>query len=111
MKYYELHAIKPGAELVERFFEDGRRFLKYVPFNPKIIATLQEQFKNKPVNVELKGTWIVITKTGKIDDFEKAAKTLMKDGEELTVEKLAREEQKMLQKAGFTVTYMVGDIK
>lgn len=110
MEYYELTATKTGSKIVERFFEDGRRFLKYVPFNPKVVTTLKEQFKDKPIDIELKGSWIVITKRGKIDQFEKAGKELIKSEEELTVERIAQEEKKMLQRAGYSVLYVVGKV-
>jgi len=108
MKYYEIDAMKSDNRLVERFFEDGRRFIKYIPFNPKIVAVLKEQFKNKPIDVELKGTWIVITKTGFDEQFARAGKSLVGD-DEVTIGRIAKEEVKMLTKAGYRVKLIVGD--
>lgn len=107
MKYYQLEATKGSDKIIERFFDDGRRYIKKIPFSHQVLAVLKEQFKTKPVTVELndKG-WIVITKTGKDETLEKAADSVMK-GEQLTVERLAEEEAKMLEKAGCKVNYMV----
>lgn len=108
MKYYELEAIKSDNRLIERFFDDGRRFIKYIPFNPKIITALQEQFKGKPITVELKKGWVVITKTGFDEQYAKAGASLTGD-KEVTVETIAEEEKKMLTKAGYRVSLVIGD--
>jgi len=109
MKFYELQAIKSDNQLVERFFEDGRRFLKYIPFNPKIVTALQEQFKGKPIEVELKGSWIVITKTGYDETYAEAGKSLVGEDGEITVERIAEEEMKMLKRAGYSVSLVIGE--
>jgi len=108
MKYYELDAIKSNSRLVERFFEDGRRFIKYVPFNPKIVTALKEQFKDKPVEVEFKEGWVIITKTGFDEQYAQAGKSLVGEEEEITVERIAEEEKKMLEMAGYKVNYVIG---
>jgi len=109
MKYYQIEAIKSDNKLVERFFEDGRRFIKYIPFNPKIIIALKEQFKDKPIEVELNNGWIVITKTGIDETYKKAGEELMK-GEKLTVERLAEEEFKMLKSVGYKVSLFMSEV-
>jgi len=109
MKYYELEAIKSDNRLIERFFDDGRRFIKYIPFNPKIVAALKEQFKDKPITVELKEGWIVITKTGFDEQYAKAGQSLIGEEGEVTVERIAEEEMKMLKRAGYRVSLVIGD--
>lgn len=111
MKYYELDAVKSDSRIVERFFEDGRRFIKYVPFNPKILGALQEQFKDKPITVELKQGWIIITKTGFDESMANAAKSVVGEDEEITVERIAEEEKKMLQSVGYKVSYVMGGVE
>ena len=110
MKYYQIEAIKSDNKLIERFFENGKRFIKYIPFNPKVVVALKEQFKDKPIEVELKNGWIVITKTGIDETYKKAGEEMMQ-GEELTVERLAEEEMKMLQKAGYKVTLVLSEVE
>ncbi len=109
MKYYELIGTKGSEKLIERFFDNGKRYIKKTPFDHKILAVLKEQFKSRPVEVELnKNGWIVITKTGSDEQFAKAADSVLQ-GEELTIQRLAEEEAKMLRKAGYKVNYMVHD--
>lgn len=108
MKYYELVGKKGNDMIIERFFEDGRRFIKYVPFNPKILVAVKQQFKDKPVEVDYRGGWIVIIKTGIDPAMENAAKRVLK-GEELTIERLAEAEKEMLQMAGYKVSYIINE--
>lgn len=110
MKYYEIDAVKSDDRLIERFFEDGRRFLKKIPFNPKIVVALQEQFKGQPINIELKGGWIVITKMGHSEKYASAAKEVVGD-KPITIDFIAEQEMKMLQKAGYKVTMVIGEIE
>lgn len=108
MKYYQLIGVRGDNKIIERFFDDGRRFLKYIPFNPKIVITLKEQFKNRPIDVDFKEGWIIITKTGFDEQMAQASDSVLK-GETLTIERLAEEEKKMLERAGYKVEYMIGE--
>jgi len=107
MKYYEIKAVKSNNQLIERFV-NGVRYVKYIPFNPQIVVALQEQFKNKPVEVELKGSWIVITKTGHDEQLAKAGASVMSE-DEVTEEALAQKEMEMLKKAGYNVSLNIGE--
>jgi hypothetical protein len=93
-----------GQTIVERFFEDGKRFMKVVPFKPQIYSQIKETFKNKNVHVELLNNgWIFIQKLGKDETLENAAKQVVGDIP-VTPMDIAKMEMDMLTKAGYLVT-------
>ncbi len=92
-----------NQKIVERFMEDGTRFIKHIPFSPTIVIKLKEQFLNKNINVELgANNWIKITKTGENPELEKVAGQVY-NKKEITQDDIIKVESEMLSKAGFVV--------
>ncbi len=102
---YELNAqnTQTGQHIVERFMNDGTRFMKVVPFNPQIYIQLRKQFENKNVSVEIGlNKWIKISKIGENPELKSAAKQAIGE-KELTQDLMMKMEADMLSKAGFIV--------
>jgi hypothetical protein len=105
MNYTEIMASnsQTGQRLMERFMDNGERFIKHIPFNPIIFVKLKEQFNGKNVNVELLSNhWINITKTGDNPELKNAA--VQATGKtEITREEIISAEVDLLKKGGFIV--------
>ena len=108
MRYYEITAERGKSKIVERFMEGGVRYVKYVPFNPKIFVTIKDQFASKPnIKVDLVNGWVKITKTAPDKELEERMKGVV--GEEATMDKLIDMEVKMLKQAGYKVSVVEGE--
>jgi hypothetical protein len=104
MRYTEIVALKGEQKIIERYMEDGTRFIKNIPFNPSIFIKLKEQFKNKNIFVEQgNNRWIKITKTGENPDLKNAAEKAI-GKKEITHDEIVDMESDMLKKAGFIVS-------
>ena len=105
MKYTQITATnsQTGQRIVERFLEDGTRFIKHIPFSPQIFVKLKEQFNGKNVSVEISASkWIKITKTGDNPELKSAAEQATGKSE-VTREDIIKAESDLLNKAGFVV--------
>ena len=105
MKYTEINATnsQTGQHIIERFLEDGTRFIKHIPFSPQIFVKLKEQFNGKNISVEISASkWMKITKTGDNPELREAVKKAMGD-KEVTREDITKAECELLNKAGFVV--------
>lgn len=92
-----------GQKIVERFLDDGTRFMKVVPFNPQIYVKLKEQFKGKNILIEISASkWIKISKIGENPELKSAAKQAIGE-KEVTQDLIMNMEADMLRKAGFIV--------
>jgi hypothetical protein len=105
MKYTQITAEKKGTgqKIIERYFEDGTRFIKHIPFSPQILVALKDAFKNKNVSIELgSNQWIRIKKTGENPELEEAVKQAT--GKSIITEKdRVNAESELLKKSGFVV--------
>jgi hypothetical protein len=103
MKYYELIAEKGNQKIIERYIENGDRFIKHIPFNPTIFVKLKEQFANKNVSVEMSSSrWVRVHKTGESKELKAAAEQVVGD-KQVTREDIMNIEANMLKQAGFFV--------
>jgi len=105
MTYTQITATnsQTGQTIVERYMQDGTRFIKNTPFNPVIFVKLKEQFANKNVSVDISANkWIRIAKTGENPELKAAAEQAIGKSE-VTREEIVNMEADMLKKAGFFV--------
>ena len=105
MKVYELTAesTQNKQRIIERFIEDGRRFIKVIPFHPQIFAQIKETFKTKPVKVELLNNgWIFIQKIARDEAMEEASKQVIGD-KDISLREMIDMEADFLRKGKFIV--------
>lgn len=103
MKYYQITAEKGNQKIIERYMENGDRFIKHIPFNPTILIKLREQFANKNVSVDISSfRWIRIHKTGESPELKAAAQKVVGD-KQMTRDDIVKIEAEMLKQAGFIV--------
>ena len=105
MKGIEIIAEKPGTrqKIHQRFFSNGERFIKHIPFSPEIVVQIKEQMKNKPVEIDINSQkWIRIKKTGRDIQMEEALSKELKISEP-TLEDQTKIEVNMLKRMGFIV--------
>ncbi len=105
MKHTQITANKVGTrqKIIERYFEDGTRFIKHIPFSPQLLIKIKEAFQNKNVSVELgDNQWIRIQKTGENPDLEAAVREAT-GKVSMTQKEIVNAEVDLLKKAGFVV--------
>lgn len=105
MKGKEIIAEKIGTrqKMHQRFFENGERFIKHIPFSPQIIIQIREQLKDKSVEIELnENKWIRIKKIERDMKMENAISNELKI-KEPSLDMQANIEVNMLKQAGFIV--------
>lgn len=101
----ELTAKNPVTNqiIIQRFLEDGTRFIKHIPFNLAIVNALKVQLSGKGIEVVFNPNtqWIMIKKTDEVSaDFKKAAEKIeLKDA--LNQRSILEREADMLKRAGF----------
>ena len=99
-----------NVQIIERFIE-GTRFIKVTPTQmlPMIKEKLLQQFKGKPINLEVSKTgWIRVEKLERDEEMEKAVSNVA-EAKEIDETMVIQKEAQLLEKAGFHVT--VVDIK
>ncbi len=100
-----------GQIIVERFMEDGTRFIKQTPYSPLLFKKLKEQFEKKNVFVqESEKKWVMIKKTGENPDLKHIAEQAYGQ-KEIGYEDILHAEVDLLKKAGYNVQIKDFEVK